>query len=155
MKGFLESGQDEKFDQTGSPPEKLQYKRGRKSLMHSPETNIINEVNEEDAAYGMPLTENASLPTMNQLSAGVNRKLDNIFNQGGQDFGLSSSRPMSTHSGVFGGPGGSHAASPNTSIVKEKLAFDSARTSKEKFDRFNSFQSSPKTNRRKETLRSE
>ena len=106
--------------------------------MHSPETNIINEVNEEDAAYGMPLTENASLPTMNQLSAGVNRKLDNIFNQGSQDFGLNS-RPMSTHSGVFGGPGGSHATSPNTSIVKERLAFDSANTSKEKFDnRFNS-----------------
>ena len=89
MKGFLESGQDErklKFDQTESTPEKPQYRK-RKSLMHSPETNIINEVNEDDAAYGMPLTENASLPTMNELSAGVNRKLDNIFNQGGQDFG--------------------------------------------------------------------
>ena len=88
MKGFLEDGQDDrnmKFDQTGSPL--LQNKKGRKSLMHSPETNIINEVNEDDAAYGMPLTENASLPTMNELSAGVNRKLDNIFNQGGQDFG--------------------------------------------------------------------
>ena len=48
--------------------------------MTSPATNIISEVNEDDAAYGMPLTENASLPTMNELSAGVNRKLANIFN---------------------------------------------------------------------------
>lgn len=109
--------------------------------MTSPATNIISEVNEDDAAYGMPLTENASLPTMNELSAGVNRKLANIFNQGSHDFGGANSRPLSTHSGVFGGQSGSHATSPNTSLVRERAVFESTKTSQEKFERFGSMMS--------------
>ena len=41
---------------------------------------MISEVNEEETAYEMPLIEQASLQTMNEMSAGVNRKLANIFN---------------------------------------------------------------------------
>ena len=41
---------------------------------------MISEVNEEEIAYGMPLTEQASLQTMNEMSAGVSQKLANIFN---------------------------------------------------------------------------
>ena len=41
---------------------------------------MISEVNEEETAYGMPLTEQASLQTMNEMSAGVSQKLANIFN---------------------------------------------------------------------------
>ena len=155
MNEFPEKGKGitiQRFDSNGSPTEKLMNKKGQQSLMHSPENNIISEVNEEDAAYGMPLTEHASLPTMNEMSAGVNRKLANIFNQSSHDFGASSSRPMSTHSGVFGGQSGSHAASPNTSLVRERMDFDSAYNPKEKFDRLNALITSPKQHRRKETF---
>ena len=41
---------------------------------------MISEVNEEDTEYRMPLIEQASLPTMNEMSAGVDQKLANIFN---------------------------------------------------------------------------
>ena len=87
--------------------------------MESPNIEaIISEVNEEDPEYGMPLTEVASIPTMGQLSGeGVNRKLANIFGAGAADAG-GSSRPLSTHSGVFGGAIGGSAASPNASLVR-------------------------------------
>ena len=65
----------------------------------------------------MPTTEEMSVPTMTNLCDGVNKRITNIFGTGAADFG-GSSRPMSTHSGVFGGVIGSSATSPNTSLVK-------------------------------------
>ena len=87
--------------------------------METPEEAIIiNEVNDkQDPEYGMPITEELSVPTMTQLCDGVNKKINNIFGTGTGDFG-GSSRPMSIHSGVFGGAVGSSATSPNTSLVR-------------------------------------
>ena len=62
---------------------------------------------------------------------------------------------MSTHSGVFGGGNESHGTSPNTSLLRERMVFDSANNSKEKFDRHNALITSPKQHRRKETFGSE
>ena len=104
--------------------------------MESPREGVISEVNEEDHEYGMPLTEVASIPTMGQLSGeGVNRKLANIFGAGAADCG-GSSRPVSTHSGVFGGIGGS-AASPNASFARNTGQFlGSSGTSRGKVSQF-------------------
>ena len=49
---------------------------------------------------------------MNQLSAGVNKKVDNLFNQDSQDFGRGAT------SGVFGVQGGS---APGTLQTSPKL----------------------------------
>ena len=62
---------------------------------------------------------------------------------------------MSTHSGIFGGGNESHVSSPNTSLLRERMVFDSSNNSKEKFDRLNAIITSPNQHRRKETFGSQ
>ena len=82
MKKFSEKANGSMdFDDNGSPTNNFINNKGQRHT-----TNMISEVNEEETAYGMPLTEQASLQTMNEMSAGVSQKLANIFNQSSNDF---------------------------------------------------------------------
>ena len=145
------SGQQE-YESIESPGRLSLFKK-QSSLMASPKEAIISEVNEDNHEYGA-LTEEAHVNQMQQLSLGLNKKLENIFGGTGAD--VLSSRPMSMKSGVFGGAGGSsNVTSPNASIVMVKTNhFDPKNCSTEaKLTRFASAQSSiEKKHRRSQTF---